>query len=394
MQYSMDKRAQIKIGLLSASTMTIMAGAIVAPSLPLIGVAFGDHPGIELLSRLVITLPALFIVFFSSLAGWSIDRFGRRIMMLGSLLFYALAGSTGIYATSIEFLLFGRAMLGIAVAGNMVAITTLIADFFEGHERNRFVGFQGSFMAFGGVVFILAAGWLSDISWQMPFWLYLLSLPVCLLVWKSIPEPQRQGRRYPALSGRRGIHNRRTTYFIYMMGFTGMAMFYIIPSQLPFLLKNSIGASNSMIGYAISISTLSGALISLAYGAIRKRIGFQWIYAIAFGLFSLGYWMISKQTNYFPILLALAISGLGTGLLMPNANLWMLSIAPEMSRGRMVGNLTMAVFMGQFLSPLLLHPLIAVRGIEAAFFYPSVLMLLIAAGFVIERLVSRHTANE
>lgn len=383
----MNTRTQIKIGLLSASTMTIMAGAIVAPSLPLIQEAFSDHPGIELLSRLVITLPALFIVFFSSLAGWSIDRFGRRFMMLGSLIFYALAGSTGIYATSIWFLLFGRAMLGIAVAGNMVTITTLIADFFDGHERNRFVGFQGSFMAFGGVLFILLAGWLSDISWQMPFWLYLLSLPVCLLVWKSIPEPKRSGRRYPALDQKSGIRNRQTTYFIYLMGFTGMALFYIIPAQLPFLLKNSLGASNSMIGYAISISTLSGALISLTYGAIRKKIGFQWIYAIAFALFSLGYWMISKETNYFSILLALAISGLGTGLLMPNANLWMLSIAPEMSRGRMVGNLTMAVFMGQFLSPLLLHPLISASGIEAAFFYPSLLMMVIALGFLAERLL-------
>ena len=90
------------------------------------------------------------------------------------------------------------------------------------------------------------------------------------------------------------------------------------------------------------------------------------------------------------VLTGLIIAGAGTGLLMPNANLWMLSIAPEMNRGRMVGNLTMAVFLGQFVSPLLVHPVMAAAGIRSVFLYPSILMLFIALAFVTERILSHR----
>jgi MFS family permease len=386
----MKQQLRIKFALLAASTMTIMAGAIVAPSLPMIAAAFAENAHIALLSRLVITLPALLIVLFSSIAGWSIDRFGRKVMMLGSLIFYALAGTTGVWVQGIEGLLIGRAFLGIAVAGNMVAITTLIADFFKGQERNNFIGFQGSFMAFGGVLFILSAGLLAEISWRMPFWLYALSIPVVMIVWKNIPEPTIQRRGFIKLSGGKQRINRKTAAFIYLMGFTGMALFYIIPAQLPFLLKEVHSATNSMIGYAISLSTLSGALVALGYGAVRKRLSFQWIYAVAFMLFAIGYSLIAKAMHFEMVLAGLVIAGAGTGLLMPNANLWMLSIAPEMNRGRMVGNLTMAVFLGQFVSPLLAHPMMAAAGIRSVFLYPSILMLFIALAFVAERLLSHR----
>jgi MFS family permease len=387
----MNQKTWIKAGLLTASTMTIMAGAIVAPSLPRIGEHFTHVPNIGLLSRLIITLPALFIVFFSSFAGWSIDRYGRRTMLLGSLILYALAGTTGAYLDNLYAILAGRALLGIAVAGNMVTLTTLIGDYFKGHERNRFIGFQGSFMAFGGVVFILIAGWLADVSWKMPFWLYALSLPICILAWKTIPEPELKRRKTLLLSNETKQFDIKTSKFIYLMGFTGMALFYIIPAQLPFLLKQTQGASNSMIGYAISVSTFSGALISLFYGSIRRRLSFQWIYAAAFSLFALGYVLIASAISFYTILIALLIAGAGTGLLMPNANLWMMSIAPEVSRGRMIGNLTMAVFLGQFVSPIIVHPLILYGSVKDAFFYPGLLMAFIAMAFAADQLLRGKT---
>ncbi len=172
-----------------------------------------------------------------------------------------------------------------------------------------------------------------------------------------------------------------------LMGFTGMTLFYIIPVQIPFLLASFDGVSNSQIGYAISLSTLMGALISLFYGIIKQKLSFQWIYALTFLLFSLGYIIISNADSYMLTLFGLGIAGLGAGLLFPNANLWMVHIAPENRRGRLLGHMNMAVFMGQFISPLLVHSLIQNQGIQAAFFYPGLLMLLIAALFAVHQFV-------
>ncbi len=385
----MNQKTAIKASLLLASTMTIMAGAIVAPSLPRISEVFSDVPDVELLSRLVLTLPALFITLFSSLAGWSVDRFGRRFMLLGSLLLYAISGTTGAYANNLYLILAGRAFLGIAVAGNMIAITTLIGDYLQGAERGRFFGFQGSFMAFGGVFFIVLAGWLADISWELPFWIYSLSLLVFVLCYYFVTEPQRPKKKLPGLADIPETYNRKLTHFVMLMGFAGMAFFYIIPAQAPFLLSGIEGVTNSMIGYAISLSTLAGAIISFFYGKIRLRLSFQWIYAASFFLFAMGYLVIAHAQTYPEALFGLYVAGTGTGMLFPNANLWMIQIAPETRRGLLVGNLSMAVFLGQFVSPLLVHPLISKHGIHAAFLFPGLAMLMIALMFAVHQLVAK-----
>ncbi|MDP3441556.1 MAG: MFS transporter, partial [Ignavibacteria bacterium] len=111
------------------------------------------------------------------------------------------------------------------------------------------------------------------------------------------------------------------------------------------------------------------------------------IYGFAFLLFSIGYLLISFTGSYPLIIFALLIAGAGTGLLMPNANLWMISIAPEFKRGQMVGNLTMAVFLGQFLSPIMVHPFILKGQVQDAFFYPGIIMAFIALGFFVERIL-------
>jgi MFS family permease len=367
--------------------MTIMAGAIVAPSLPRISDAFAHMAHIDLLSRLVLTMPALFIALFSSLAGWSIDKFGRRVMLLGSLLLYALAGTSGAYVNNLYLILIGRALLGIAVAGNMIAINTLIGDLMLGNERSRFFGFQGSFMAFGGVFFMLLAGWLADISWELPFWIYSLSLIVLLLCYYFIPEPVKSKDREPLEVSVSNGFKPSEAYFIMLIGFAGMTLFYIIPVQIPFLLAGFDEISNSQIGYAISLSTLMGALISFYYGTIKQRLSFQWIYAITFFLFALGFMVIAIASDYLLTLFGLGISGLGAGLLFPNANLWMVQIAPRSRRGQLLGHMNMAVFLGQFVSPFLVHPLIQHRGLQAVFLFPGLLMLLIAALFAAHQIV-------
>ncbi len=379
----MNAGKALKLSLLLASTMTIMAGAIIAPSLPRISIVFAHVPHIELLSRLVLTFPALFIMLFSSLAGYSIDRFGRRSMLLGSLFLYAIAGTSGAYLNNLYLILIGRALLGITVAGNMITLTTLIGDYFKGDDRSRFMGYQGSFMAFGGVFFIIIAGWLADISWELPFWIYSFSIVVLVLCFFFVPEPPRSKLTSVPTPIIIDISKRLQVWFVMLMGFGGMTLFYIIPAQAPFLLAGIEGVSNSMIGYAISASTLAGSGIAYFYGWFRKRISFQGLYSIAFAFFAAGFIIISLSHIYILALFGLVISGVGTGFLFPNANLWMMQLAPETKRGQLIGNLNMAVFFGQFVSPILVHPIVEHHGVYAIFHYTGFLMLVISVAFAV-----------
>lgn len=378
-----SRHAGLKITLLLTGSLTVMAGAVITAAIPNIKMFFGDHQQAELFSKLIVTLPSLFIALVAPFAGKLIDRSGRKRVLLWSLLFYAVGGTSGLYLGNIYLLLLGRALLGISVAGIMTINTTLIGDYFQGKMRSRFMGWQGAFMGFGGVFFVSTGGILADISWRWPFAVYAVSLILLLMAYKYLYEPhiasKPLGKR---LQGKPQLKSKKYL-LLYLTAFFGMLFFYLIPTQVPFLLQMSGIEKNSTIGFSISISVLAGAIVSVNYGKIRMRLNFYRIYVLTFALMGAGYVMTSFFAGYAGILTGLIVAGFGTGMLMPNTNLWLISLAPAERRGRMVGLLNLAVYSGQFLSPIVISPFIALKSLEFSFLVCGIVMMIMAVYFYV-----------
>ena len=62
--------------------------------------------------------------------------------------------------------------------------------------------------------------------------------------------------------------------------------------------------------------------------------------------------------SYNLIVLGLLIGGIGMGVLIPNSNIWIVSLSPDSMRGRIVGGLTTSIFIGQFISPIVTEPIL------------------------------------
>ncbi|PLX11726.1 MAG: MFS transporter [Marinilabiliales bacterium] len=369
-----------KLTLLLSSMMTMMAGAVVAPALPQMNRVFVEVPMADVLTRLIITLPALFIAFISPLAGYITDTFGRKKLLLFSLVIYFVGGTSGYYLDSLYLILVGRAVLGIAVAGIMTTVTTLIGDYYQGEERNAFMGMQGAFMGLGGVFFIFFSGILADINWQLPFTIYGFSVPVFVMALVFILEP-----RITSAGSQHAVsvteYDKKTVFALYVIVFLAIVCFYMVPVQLPFLLSTMEGVNNTITGMTISISTLFGAIISMMYRRIKRRFSFKTIYMFAFLLMGIGFFAISYAQDYKFVMLSMIISGLGTGLLMPTGNLWLMKLAPESLRGRLIGRLSTSMFIGMFVSPLLVQPLVDRFEIGGAFFVGSIFLFLLTLVF-------------
>ena len=80
---------------------------------------------------------------------------------------FAISGTSGLYIDDLHYILVGRLILGISVAGIFTASTTLIADYYSGPERNKFMGLQGGFMAFGGLTYLSLGGIFADMHWRI-----------------------------------------------------------------------------------------------------------------------------------------------------------------------------------------------------------------------------------
>ncbi len=377
---SLNSTTGRNITLLAASSLTVMAGAIVAPSLPAMGKAFSAIDPHGTLTRLVLTVPALSVALIAPLSGWLVDRLGRKRLLLFSILLYVLAGTSGAYLPTIWSILVGRAILGLAVAGIMISATTLIGDYFTGPARGRFLGLQGAFMALGGVVFLTGGGMLAEIGWRMPFLVYALALPLFFLGMWSINEPVRDVRSVAdTLHSHTKSQNNHlgTVSLIYLAGVLSMMVFYLTPVQIPFHLEK-FGGGGLQSGLAIAASTLSGAIAAFAYGRIGKSMGVIGCTLFCFALMGVGYGIIAASSGYLGVLIGLVVSGFGSGLNMPNLSTWLLSIAPEHWRGRLTGGLTACLFTGQFLSPLAAKPFVMQGGTTAAFVVAAGLSIFVA----------------
>ncbi len=375
-----------------------MSGATIGPVLPLIGEVFADTPNAALLTRLVLTMPALFIVIASPLAGYLVDKYGRKKLLLAATLLYGISGSAGSWLDTLTAILVSRALLGLSVAGVMTVCITLIGDYYSGAERQRVMGMQNAFMAFGGVLFITGSGFLADISWRAPFLIYATALFLIPAIALLITEP---ARIKPVDSQKKRENDRsvplRTTALIISMAFFGMAMFYMIPVHLPFMLDQFGSMTSTRIGLALSSFVLMGAIVSLNYHRFLRRMTYPAIYLLCFFLLGTGYVLISFAGSYYQIFTGMIIGGIGSGLLMPNSSIWLLSEAPGHLRGRLSGMLTTAVFLGQFLSPIMTQPLVDTLSITAGFLVigtaVAVCCLLVILTLVVKKRRGRKKAD-
>ena len=373
----------IKATLLLTSSLTVMSGATIAPSLPAMQEHFASVPNVELLVRLVLTIPALFIAIGGLFAGQLVDRLGRKPLLVVCTLLYGLAGASGLVLNSLGTILVGRAVLGLAVAGIMTGATTLIADYYTGQSRANFMGLQAAFMGLGGVVFLSVGGLVADLNWRYPFLIYLAAWAIAIAIASFLYEPKRQvANQTASVSTDKPNMPISVLAMIYGVALFYMVSFYLIPVQLPFYLKNLDNSSASAAGLAIAASTLASAIASLRYGMVKERLGYVQIVSLSFGVAAVGYFIIGIASSYNLVLIGLIIAGLGFGLLMPNLNVWLSSIISDALRGRALGGLTTFFFLGQFLSPIISQPITNSVGLNRTYSLTGIALLVVALVFL------------
>ncbi|MBD2742107.1 MFS transporter [Coleofasciculus sp. FACHB-1120] len=396
----------VKITLLVTSTLTVMSGATIAPSLPAMRAYFSGVENVEYWVKLVLTVPALFIVIGAPISGLIVDRLGRKSLLVASTILYGFAGSSGFLLNSIGHILMGRAFLGLAVAGVMTSATTLIADYYIGQARASFMGLQAAFMAFGGVLFLSGGGFLADLNWRLPFLIYLSAFIILPFIVVLLYEPRRTNVEIDTVQESGGFASDsvlpitrppfpiKLLTLIYGVALLMQVIFYLIPVQLPFYLQTLTKASATQSGLAIAFATLFSAFASMLYGRIKARLHFVSILALAFALIGIGYSIIGLGKSYEQVLIGLAVAGLGLGFLMPNLTVWLSAESPEALRGRLLGGLTTFLFLGQFLSPIVSQPVSQQVGLGSTYRLAGGLLLLLALIFQgMRRQIAVLTAN-
>jgi len=345
-------QALLAATLLGASTLTVMSGATIAPALPAIAEHFKSLPDARFLTQLSLTVPALFIVLASPLAGYLADKSGPKPVLAVSAVIYILAGSSGLFLDGLIDILIGRALLGVSVAGILTAAISLIGGCYEGHRRNRILGWQSAAMSLGGVIYITAGGFLADFGWRLPFAIY--AVPVILLPTLFFLVPDIRERQDAEAREAAGDIPWKLFALAYGAAFVVILAYYVIPVQLPFLLLEIGAPEPSTAALTIACASLTSAVVASLYGRIRQVLSGRASITLTFLLVGAGLTVVGSAAGLPAVVGGMILSGAGLGLMFPALVGLILEDAAPHIRGRASSGLTMAVFLAQFLSPVVM----------------------------------------
>jgi len=131
----------------------LMLPLIVRPALAdLLGVA-PNSLAVNSWVGTMLYVPAVAGGVFGLLGGYLTDLFGRRRVLVWSILLYAFSAMAAGYATSVEWLLLWRCCTFVGVCVEFVAAVAWLSELFpDARQRERVVGYTQAFASIGGLM--------------------------------------------------------------------------------------------------------------------------------------------------------------------------------------------------------------------------------------------------
>lgn len=350
--------------LLAASTLGIMSSTILMPVIELMRADLGIG---STAAGLVLTVNGLTVALAGPLTGLLVDRLGVRTPLVGGLFLYALAGAVGLVSDSYALILASRIVFGLGAATAFTAMTVAMLHLYRGPERDRVMGWRTSATGLGGVLWPILGGALGAISWQAPFAVYLLGLPVGVAALLVLPadRPASRAGGGPSflriLGGTPGLIGVYALMGMYMVLTYGLLVF--LPQRLAELGVHSPFA----VSLNVAVVTASSTLLGLAYARLRTRLSYDVLLRTVAVLWTAAFVVLGTTASVPALVAASVLLGAGGGVWVTALTVLIGAMAPPRVLGRATALSGTVGFAAQFLSPLLLGPLIDATSITTGF---------------------------
>ncbi|MDE3741783.1 MFS transporter [Maribacter polysaccharolyticus] len=380
----MDKISKFGIfTLLLISSLTIMVGTVIAPSLS--AIAANQQLGFS--PSWLITLPSLGVVLSATMIGRLLNTLGSLRLLVFGLVPYALLGVLGAYITNDYVLILDRILLGTATVAVQVSVTAFMADLFTGEDRLKMIAWQGMSIELGGVVFLALGGVLGEWHWQFPFYIYLIALVCLVLVAVALPKSGHSTKETKEISPA-GDTGKSEVRLLFLASLLAMMLFFVGFVSLPLYLPNSFGFSESQTGYLMASISVVAIITASQMPKMVKALGGGKTVALGFLFFMMGYMVLATTLSVPFLVLTVVFIGTGFGFTIPLLNHLMIEVSSTQNLGKNLGLFSMGVFGGQFLSTFIES---LSNNYKAIYGVSSVLALLIACSiyFLFQRIVKK-----
>jgi DHA1 family bicyclomycin/chloramphenicol resistance-like MFS transporter len=308
------------------------------PALPAIAEQFGVTMGAvqQSLTAYVFAF-AVMTLFYGTLS----DSFGRRLVVLWSLVFYLVGTIGAACAGSLEMLIVFRLLQGFSAGGGAVVARAIVADLFSGTEAHRVMSYINVVFGLAPALAPIIGGWLlAAWGWQAIFWFIVLFTVVLLAacLWalpESLPREKRQVFQLKVVLANYwevGSHG----YFLLRSLSTAMAfsgiMIYV--AAAPAFVMGILGLTVTDFGW-LFIPLIGGMTAgSVAAGWLSQRIKTPAVISAGFaimvlaGIWNVIYAAVCAQALPWAVL-PLAVFSFGAALCTPAMSMITLEMFPK-----------------------------------------------------------------
>lgn len=353
---------------------------LILPLLPFWAERLGANP-FEV--GLILTVYALAQFLFTPLLGALSDRYGRRPVILGSVLIEALGFVLTAISGTLPLLLVARFVGGLG-ASNIGSAQAVVADVTAPKDRARGMGMIGAAIGLGFVVGPALGGVLAGIGSTVPFWAaFGVAIVNALLVLALLPETRvrresasdRHQNPFALFSGwQRVVRTPAIARLIivnlfFTLAFTAMEAIFALFSQRIF------GWNATQNGY---IFTYVGVIIVVMQGGmvgqLVKRFGEHTVQIGGLVVLTIGLALLPFAVSLGVLLLALGILSIGEGAVTPTTNALLSLATPADAQGETLGLAQGMAGLGRVIGPLVAGWLFGI-GIGLPFIFGALLTL-------------------
>ncbi len=364
--------------ILLTSLSAVMGVSLISPVLPRIQEVLNLT---DLQTGSIVTLYTLPAVPLALAAGPLIDRYGRRTVLVPSLMLFGGAGFSVSFINSFQPLILLRITQGIGATSLVLISRTLVGDLFEGNQQQSVMGLNDSILALGAAIYPFIGGYLGQQDWSLPFSLYLFPALIGILsAWMLRRVPIDNSSKvvsYPG-GGISILGDVRTVLYL-SLTFLSFLLLYSIQAVSPLYVNGRFGYGSGSIGVLLTLMAFAIAFVSLINGFLAKRIDNRWLVITGLGLYSVGLLLLGSSETYPGLLAGFLVFGAGHGLNLPCLNTLIVRLVETNKRGTLMSYRTVSVRIGQTLAPTI-FPLIGQFVGYGMLFVSTGILLMVGVG--------------
>lgn len=287
------------------------------PTLPSLASVFSTTPSMV---QLGLTASMLGIAVGQLLVGPVSDKYGRRPLLVASLLLFSLASVAIIFSPTIEFFNVCRFLQGLGGSGGIVMSRSVATDCYSGQELAKTLAIVGTINGIAPVIAPLVGGMVANtVGWRGIFLILLVIgvglLACCSRFRESLPRENRiKGSTLKVVGGFvKVLRQPLFSTYIAVFGLAYGVLFSYI-SSAPFIVQNRFGFSEmqfSMVFAVNAIGTAIGSGLTMRFKKVQNAALFSTAGMTVFALMQLVALFVSDSFMVYETITFLMMFSMG-----------------------------------------------------------------------------------